>query len=285
MALLNSFTSGISAVKTFGKSLEVIGDNIANVNTTGFKGSRMTNQDNFSQTLERSSAGVAGAAGASGTNAMQVGGGTSVASISQQFTQGVLSTTGGPADLGVAGKGFFKVYNTESTEYLYTRAGDFRLDDAGHLLTNQGLKLVGATQTTGITIPPLNANKPLASYSIDNAGYIKAYYSGNTAPVKIDQILLTTFSDPNALERVSGNLLKNPGVNGADAGAAGAKLATAGATATQAGEIKQGTLELSNVDLTQQFSDLILAQRAFQAGSRIITVSDSVMEEIINLKR
>jgi flagellar hook protein FlgE len=74
-------------------------------------------------------------------------------------------------------------------------------------------------------------------------------------------------------------------VNGADAGAAGAKLATAGATATQAGEIKQGTLELSNVDLTQQFSDLILAQRAFQAGSRIITVSDSVMEEIINLKR
>ena len=285
MALLNSFTSGVSAVKTFGKSLEVIGDNIANVNTTGFKGSRMTNQDNFSQTLERSSAGVAGAAGASGTNAMQVGGGTSVASISQQFTQGVLSTTGGPADLGVAGKGFFKVYNTKSTEYLYTRAGDFRLDDAGHLLTNQGLKLVGATQTTGITIPPLNANKPLASYSIDNAGYIKAYYSGNTAPVAIDQILLTTFSDPNALERVSGNLLKNPGVNGANAGAAGATLATIGATATQAGEIKQGTLELSNVDLTQQFSDLILAQRAFQAGSRIITVSDSVMEEIINLKR
>ena len=287
MALLNSFNSGVSAVKTFSKSLEVIGDNIANVNTTGFKGSRVTNQDNFSETLEFSSSGAAnagGAGGAIGTNSMQIGSGTSVASISQQFTQGVLSTTGGPADLGVSGKGFFKVQNSATAEFFYTRAGDFRLDDTGKMLTNQGYQVMGAAGA--IVIPPQSGTSSLQSYSIDKAGYVKAYYSGTNTPTPIDQILLTTFANPNALQRESGNMLSNPGVaGGADGGAAGATLTAAGATSTQAGDIIQGTLELSNVDLTQQFSDLIVAQRAFQAGSRIITVSDSVMEEIVNLKR
>ncbi|MEI8292732.1 MAG: flagellar hook-basal body complex protein [bacterium] len=289
MALLNSFSSGVSAVKTFGKNLEVIGDNIANVNTTGFKGSRVTNQDNFSETLEYSSSGAAnagGAAGAVGTNSMQIGSGTSIASISQQFTQGVLSTTGGPADLGVSGKGFFKVLNSATNEYFYTRAGDFRLDDTGKMLTNQGYQLVGAAGP--IVIPPTSGTPPTAlqSYSIDKAGNVNAYYSGSTTATSIDQILLTTFANPNALQRESGNMLSNPGIaGGANGGAAGATIATAGPTATQAGDIIQGTLELSNVDLTQQFSDLIVAQRAFQAGSRVITVSDSVMEEIVNLKR
>jgi flagellar hook protein FlgE len=282
MALLNSLNSGVSAIKAFGKSLEVIGDNIANVNTTGFKGSKVQNEDNFSQTLAHSSAG--GTNPVNGTNAMQIGSGTSVASITQQFTQGVLSTTSGPADLGISGKGFFKVQNADTQEYFYTRAGDFRLDDTGQLLTTQGYNVQGAAGD--ITIPPLSAGNPLASYSIDNAGFVNAYYAGDSTPTACGQILLTTFANPNALERMSGNMLRNPGVaGGADGGAAGATLATAGATATKAGEIKQGTLELSNVDLTQEFSDLIIAQRSFQAGSRIITVSDSVMEEIVNLKR
>lgn len=254
MALLNSFTSGVSAVKTFGKSLEVIGDNIANVNTTGFKGSRMTNQDNFSQTFDAASAG--------GKNSMQVGGGTSVASISQKFTQGVLSTTGGPADLGIAGPGFFKVTDPVTTLSFYTRAGDFRLDDAGTLLTNSGLKVDGATTLLGVD-----------SYQIAKDGTINTFKAGVKG--NAGKINLFTFANPNALKREAGNLFSNFG------SAAGAE----NSGSTVKGDIIQGTLELSNVDLTQEFSDLILAQRAFQAGSRIITVSDSVMEEIVNLKR
>jgi flagellar hook protein FlgE len=255
MALLNSFTSGVSAVKTFGKSLEVIGDNIANVNSTGFKGSRMTNQDNFSQTFDAASAG--------GKNSMQVGGGTSVASISQKFTQGVLSTTGGPADLGIAGPGFFKVTDPVNTALsFYTRAGDFRLDDAGTLLTNSGLKVDGATTLLGVD-----------SYQIAKDGTINTFTAGVKGTA--GKINLFTFANPNALKREAGNLFSNFG------DAAGAE----NSGSTVKGDIIQGTLELSNVDLTQEFSDLILAQRAFQAGSRIITVSDSVMEEIINLKR
>ena len=279
MALLNSFNSGVSAVKTFGKSLEVIGDNIANVNTTGFKGSRVTNQDSFSETLTRSAPANGDVPGA---NTMQIGQGTSVASVTQRFTQGVLSTTGGPADLGVSGKGFFKVQNPETQDFYYTRAGDFRLDDAGNLLTNDGMNVMMGT--AAVVIPPTDGTIPLQSYKIDKNGEISAYYANGTAATTIGQILLTSFANPNALERISGNLLTNPGGEAGTAGAAGATEATA-ATATLYGDIIQGTLELSNVDLTQQFSDLIVAQRAFQAGSRVITVSDSVMEEIVNLKR
>jgi flagellar hook protein FlgE len=279
MALLNSFNSGVSAVKTFSKSLEVIGDNIANVNTTGFKGSRVTNQDNFSETLNRSAAANGDIPGA---NTMQIGQGTSVASVSQRFTQGVLSTTGGPADLGISGKGFFKVQNPETQEFLYTRAGDFRLDDLGNLLTNDGMNvMMGAGP---VVIPPVEGTNPLQSYRIDKNGEVSAYYANGTTATPIGQILLTSFANPNALERVSGNLLTNPGGEAGGVGAAGATEATA-ANATLFGDVIQGTLELSNVDLTQQFSDLIVAQRAFQAGSRVITVSDSVMEEIVNLKR
>jgi flagellar hook protein FlgE len=279
MALLNSFNSGVSAVKTFSKSLEVIGDNIANVNTTGFKGSRVTNQDSFSETLNRSAPANGDIPGA---NTMQIGQGTSVASVSQRFTQGVLSTTGGPADLGISGKGFFKVQDPETQNFYYTRAGDFRLDDTGNLLTNDGMNvMMGAGP---VVIPPAQGTNPLQSYKIDKNGEIAAYYANGTAATQIGQILLTSFANPNALERISGNLLNNPGGEAGGVGAAGATQATA-ANATLFGDIIQGTLELSNVDLTQQFSDLIVAQRAFQAGSRVITVSDSVMEEIVNLKR
>jgi flagellar hook protein FlgE len=281
MALLNSFNSGVAGIKTFSKSLEVIGDNIANVNTTGFKGSRVNNQDNFSQTLKFSSA--AGAAGG-GTNSMQIGTGSSVASISQQFTQGPLSTTGGPSDLGIAGKGFFKAQNTVTSEFFYTRAGDFKLDDTGKLLTNQGLSVMGVGNAP-ITIEPLDGTNPLQSYKIEKDGTVLAYYANGTAPVNKGQVMLTGFANPNALMRVGDNLLTNgTQTDGADAGPAGATAGAAG-TNNLYGDIIQGTLELSNVDLTQEFSDLIVAQRAFQANSRVITVSDSVMEEVVNLKR
>lgn len=280
MALLNSFNSGVAGIKTFSKSLEVIGDNIANVNSTGFKGSRVTNQDSFSETLKYSSA---GANDAGGTNAMQVGSGASVAAISQKFTQGALTTTGGSTDLGISGKGFFKV--KKGDEFFYTRAGDFRLDDQGNLLANGGANV---TDTAGaaIKIPQVSNNKPIQSFSINKDGTIKAYYADTATPTEVATIGLTSFANPNALMRVGDNLLSNGAqTDGGNGGAAGATSAADATTNLNYGEMIQGTLELSNVDLTQEFSDLIVAQRAFQANSRVITVSDSVMEEVVNLKR
>lgn len=275
MALLNSFNSGVAGIKTFSKSLEVIGDNIANVNTTGFKGSRVTNQDNFSQTLKFSTAaGAAGGAGG-GSNSMQIGTGSSVASITQQFTQGALTTTGSPADLGISGSGFFQVIDPSDNTTYVTRAGDFRVDDQGFLVTNQGFRVQGEGGDIQLTLKGEEGNE-LLSYSISPKGEVLEYYSDGNSEIT-NTIFLQEFQNPNALMRAGNNLFTNMDAAGpVDAAQAG----TAGL-----GQVIQGTLELSNVDLTQQFSDLIVAQRAFQANSRVITVSDSVMEEVVNLKR
>lgn len=282
MAISNSLNSGVAGMKTFSKSLEVIGDNIANVNSTGFKGSRVTNQDSFSETLRYSSAAGGTVAG---TNSMQIGSGSSVASITQKFTQGALSTTGGPTDLGISGKGFFRV-QSPAGEFFYTRAGDFKLDDLGNLITNSG-HFVTDTAENKITIPPEQNSKPLQSFRIDKNGEIYAYYADTTPPTTpVATIGLTSFANPNALMRIGDNLLSNGTVtDGSDDGPAGATAATTAAENLNFGDLIQGTLELSNVDLTQQFSDLILAQRGFQANSRVVTVSDSVLDEVVNLKR
>ena len=261
MAISNSLNSGVNGIKAFSKSLEVIGDNIANVNTTGFKGSRVTNQDSFSQTLREGNA---------ATNGMQVGSGTSVASISQKFTQGVLSTTGGPTDLGISGSAFFKV--NDGTNDFYTRAGDFRLDTTGNLVTNGGLN-VQTTAGAPVTITA-DAGKTLSSFTIDKNGTVKVLHTDGTSGTTPPVIGLFTVPNPNGLKREGDNLLSSNDASG-----------TPAAAAAGTSDIIQGTLELSNVDLTEQFSDLIVAQRSFQASSRIITVSDSVLEEVVNLKR
>lgn len=275
MALLNSFNSGVAGIKTFSKSLEVIGDNIANVNTTGFKGSRVTNQDNFSETLKFSSAGGAAGAAGGGSNAMQIGTGSSVASISQQFSQGALTTTGAPADLGITGSGFFQVIDPSDNTTYVTRAGDFRVDDQGFLVTNQGFQVQGEGGAIQLTLKG-EAGQELLSYSISPKGEIREFYSDGTSEVT-NTIFLQDFQNPNALMRAGNNLFTNMEAAGP---IAAAQAGTAGL-----GQVIQGSLELSNVDLTQQFSDLIVAQRAFQANSRVITVSDAVMEEVVNLKR
>jgi flagellar hook protein FlgE len=266
MAISNSLNSGVTAIKAFGKGLEVIGDNIANVNTTGFKGSRVTYQDSFSQTFQQASPSP------DSSPSIQIGSGTSVASISQQFTQGVLSTTGGPTDLGISGKGFFQVSDPVSTtDKFYTRAGDFRLSDTGDLVTNGGL-LVNDISGAKITIA---TPETIASMKVNNDGTIEVARTNGTIDTTKPQIGLFSFANPNALKREGDNLLSNKSL------AAGPNPPPLDATS----DIIQGTLELSNVDLTKEFSDLIVAQRSFQAGSRIITVSDSVLEEVVNLKR
>jgi flagellar hook protein FlgE len=266
MAISNSLNSGVTAVKAFGKGLEVIGDNIANVNTTGFKGSRATYQDSFSQTFQEASANP------TNSPSIQIGSGTSVASISQQFTQGVLSTTGGPTDLGISGKGFFKV--SDGTNVFYTRAGDFRLDDKGYLVTTGGLNVLDTTGTATAKIQISATPEKIASIKVNKNGTIDLAETDGKITPAIKTIGLFTLPNPNGLKREGDNLLSNV------TGAAGTEFQD-----NTSSDIIQGTLELSNVDLTKEFSDLIVAQRSFQAGSRIITVSDSVLEEVVNLKR
>ncbi len=289
MSLIGTLTSGVSALRTFSKGLEVIGNNIANVNTTGYKGSKATFEDSFSNTLRGSSP---SSATASNLSAVQVGTGVKLASINANFTQGGLSTTGVNTDLGVSGAGFFRVLNiTDNSEYV-TRAGDFRIDDQGYLVTNKGYRVQGlvggssaaAPSTVGsirLGTPP--AGTQLQSFSFNRQGNLVEFYSDGSSAVT-NRVLLQNFQDPSALQRTGDNLFTGMANAGPVGGLA---LATTGngPGSNGLGTIEGGTLELSNVDLTEQFANMITTQRSFQASSRIVTVSDQVLEEVVNLKR
>ena len=140
-------TSGVSALKSFTRGIEVIANNIANVNTTAFKASRVDYSDSFSNLLKQSSVSPSGSSGSNQTSS-QVGTGVQVGAISSRFTQGQLNTTGITTDLGIVGEGFFKVEDTINNVSLATRAGNFRLDDRSYMVNPQGFRLQGLTGGT-----------------------------------------------------------------------------------------------------------------------------------------
>jgi flagellar hook protein FlgE len=289
MALIGTLTTGVSALTTFSKALDVIGNNIANVNTTGYKGSSASFAESFSNTLR-------GSAPSNGTqssqSSIQVGTGVQLAGIATNFSQGALNSTGNTTDLGLSGNGFFIVKDATGGQQFATRDGQFRIDDNGFLVTQSGMRvqgLVGGSAATplGTTVgdiqigqnPP--AGTSLQSISIDTGGNVVEFYSDGTSATT-NRVQLQNFSDTSALMRQGDNLYT--GLNAAGAVGGGILAGNNNPGTAGLGNIQAGTLEQSNVDLTQQFSDLITAQRSFQAGSRLITVSDTVLEDVVNLK-
>lgn len=289
MSLIGTLTSGVSAMRTFTKDLEVIGNNIANVNTTAYKGSAARVQESFSNTLRASAPSTSTS---SNLSSIQVGTGVKLGSINANFTQGALSTTGVTTDLGISGNGFFRVLNpTDNSEYV-TRAGDFRVDDQGYLVTSNGYRVQGLTGGTsgsapsalgGIRLGTPPAGTELQSFTFDRKGNLVEFYSDGSSVVT-NRVLLQNFQDPTALQRAGDNLFSGM----ANAGPVGGLALTAagnGPGENGLGAIEAGTLELSNVDLTEQFANMISTQRSFQASSRVITVSDQILEDVVNLKR
>ncbi len=286
MALIGTLTSGVSALRTFSKGLEVIGNNIANINTTGYKSSQATFAESFSNTL-RGSAPSNGTA--SSQPGLQIGTGVQLASISTNFTQGALSSTGVTTDLGISGRGFFVVQDATSGNTYATRDGSFRIDDNGYIVTQGGLRvrgLTGAVPPTALGDIRVGQNNPagaeLQSISIDRQGNLVEFYSDGTSATT-NKFQLQNFNDTSALTREGNNLYSSLEAAGPVGGGILAGNNDPGSDGL--GNVQSGTLESSNVDLTGQFSDLITTQRSFQAGSRLITVSDTVLEDIVNLKR
>jgi flagellar hook protein FlgE len=144
MALIGSLNSGISALRNFARGLEVIGNNIANVNSTAYKGSRTKYTDSFSQFLKQAATAPTDGEG-SNAPAAQIGLGVQISGIQTSFLQGGLTTTGQTTDLAISGAGFFQVRNSQNNQYFATRAGDFRTDDRGYITTNDGYRLQGLT--------------------------------------------------------------------------------------------------------------------------------------------
>lgn len=326
MALIGTLGSGVSALRSFVKGLEVIGNNITNVNTTGFKSSQAQYADSFSNILQRS---APSNGTASNTSTVAVGTGVRLSSITSRFSQGELSSTGQQTDLGVSGSGFFLVRDPQSGSQFVTRAGDFRVDDQGFLVTQQGFRVQGladgstaydatvsggslvftATNVSPSTVGDVRMNVDLSigagltnstggaftnlqvsaaaprlqSFTIDQNGNAVAFMS-NGDSFNRGRVLLQGFSDPSALVKEGNNLysgMSNAGaISGLTLSSANNSPGTSGL-----GHIQSGTLELSNVDLTEEFANMITTQRSFQAGSRLVTVSDTVLQDIVDLKR
>ncbi|MNW23609.1 Flagellar basal-body rod protein FlgG [compost metagenome] len=272
--MLRSMYSGVSGMKGFQTKLDVIGNNIANVNTTGFKGSRVMFKDILSQTT--TGAGGPDGTDVAGTNAKQVGLGMSISSIDTLHLAGSAMTTNNPTDLRINGDGFFlvKLNGDQDVPYL-TRAGDFHLDANRNLVTSDGFFVVD------IGGAPITIGEDTTSFSIQQDGQIVEVVDGVAGVTS--QIGLGMVVNPEGLEKIGGSLYRmtvNANPDGEMAEFFGGNDAEAGT-----GAIIAGQLEMSNVELTSEFTEMIVAQRGFQANSRIITTSDEILQEVVNLKR
>ena len=287
MSLIGSLSSGVTGLQTFSKDLEVIGNNIANVNTTAYKSSQLAFSENFSNTLRTSQPATATT---SNVLAAQIGTGVRLSGVNTNYNQGALASTGQSTDIGISGEGYFIVRDasqgtdlTDSLAYA-TRVGNFRWDDKGYLVTQAGMRVqdvLGAD--VQLAAPPAGA--ALQSVSINRAGSVIEFFTdGTNNSATAQQIGLMTFPQQGALMNRGNGLFD--GFAAAGVTTPLALTAAANTPGTNAlGTVESGTLEQSNVDLTSEFANMITAQRSFQANARVVTVSDTLLDDIVNLKR
>ncbi|MCW2950782.1 MAG: flgG [Thermoleophilia bacterium] len=294
--MLRSMYTAISGLRNHQSMLDTVANNIANVNTTAFKGSNTAFKTLLSQTM--SGAGAPSAM-LGGTNAKQVGLGMTIDSVTQNFTQGNLQTTGVGTDIAISGDGFFQVTNdptgataTPITGAIqYMRAGNFKFDANGTLVTSDGSFVLGyGVDPAGLalvppTYTPLKTNFSVIDFNpatqsdplIGNDGTVTV--ADPTAPggrATIGYLALARFSNPSGLHEDGANKWSeslNSGTPVVDQ-----------PTLNGEGELGVGYLEMSNVDLATEFTEMIKAQRGFQANSRVITTSDEILQELVNLK-
>lgn len=346
--MLRSLYSGISGMKVNQTKLDVIGNNLANVSTTAFKGSRVNFSTTISQTL-----GSASAASDSlgGVNGKQVGLGAQIASIDKIMSQGSMQSTSRSLDVAVDGSGYFMVATgpaltgdadaitikdngvenmPANNSVAYTRDGSFVLDNEGNLLTSKGYRVLGFAMQTkdpvngtdidniendgkvlyvesnnqtkaidnklvSLKIPDkvvklseqggqrVETEVAVKSFNISSDGLITGVLETGEITA-LGQIAMSSFKNEVGLTDIGNNMYEPSGSSGAAIISSG-KNSTAGRNSSGYGDILQGYLEMSGVDMAEQFTDMIVATKAFQAAGKTITTGDEILSEIINLKR
>lgn len=269
--MMRAIYSGVTGLRNHQIRMDVIGNNIANINTAGFKTSRVVFEDLYSQTIKPA---AAPGNDLGGTNPRQVGLGMTIATIDIMHTRTSSQYTGVPFDLSIEGDGFFVV--RDGNQEYYTRAGNFYTDGDNNLVNGNGLIVQSynsVTKTRADIKIPDNYN----SISIDRNGNILGINDATGVKEVIGQICIANFNNQNALEKVGQNLYQ------ANLNTGNPKICNPGENGTAL--LNAGSLEMSNVDLASEFTDMIITQRGFQANSRIITTTDQMLEELVNLKR
>lgn len=245
-------------------NVDTIAHNLANVNTTGFKKSRAEFQDLMYQTLKASGASLNQSLRE--TNEIQVGTGSAPAATQKSFAQGDLQTTTNPFDLAISGEGFFQIRRPDGT-MAYSRDGAFKLSADGTIVTS-----LGYVMEPGITI-----TSDTKDVSISRDGVIEARESGSDSPTRIAQIELARFVNVAGLKAIGNNLFVETSASGQPI------VGTPGSEGF--GEIQQGYLEASNVDVVEEMVNMIVAQRAYEINSKTIKTVEDMLQMANNLKR
>lgn len=243
-------------------NVDVISNNLANVNTTGFKKVRSDFQDLMYQTMRQ--AGSSSGPDSQLPTGIQLGHGVRQVATQKIYTQGSFQATGNSLDVAIEGEGFFQITLPDGT-LAFTRDGSFKRDSQGRIVTSEGYPLA-----PGFTIPD-NAT----DVSISSDGLISATVNG--ASQQIGQIQLARFVNPAGLDSVGRNLLK-------ETDASGARVENNPGT-EGTGTLVQKYLEMSNVQVVDEMVNMIIAQRAYEVNSKAVTTSDQMLETANNLKR
>jgi flagellar basal-body rod protein FlgG len=261
MRSLFTAATGMEAQKL---NIDVIANNLANVNTTGFKKSRADFQDLMYQTLR-----TPGAPSGEGTiipSGIQVGLGVKPVAIQKIFLQGDFVQTGNNLDMVIEGNGFFQILTPDGTT-AYSRAGAFKLDNDGRIVNSDGYPL-----EPNITIPTNAVN-----ISISTDGKISVVQAGSSVPTEVGQIELAKFINPGGLISLGRNLFLNSEASGD---------AITGNPATNGmGTISQGFIENSNVNVVEEMVNMIVSQRAYEVNSKAVQASDEMLQVANNLKK
>ena len=253
-----------SGMKAQQMQVDTIANNIANVNTAGFKKSRLAFKSLLYQTVREP--GATSANGQQDATGLQIGSGTEISSSQKIFAQGNLEQTGGQLDLAIEGEGFFAV-TTGSGERFLTRNGNFRLDATGRVVTPEGYPL-----EPNITLP-----QDITGFSISRDGTLTTYESENDLGRQSGTIELLRVANPSGLKAQGGNYFTETQSSGVPQ--------TVQAGENGAGEIIQGALERSNVETVNELVGLIVAQRNYEVNSRAIRVSDEMLQQVNQLIR
>jgi len=262
--MVGALWTGISGLQGQQKALDNESNNIANVNTIGFKKGRAEFADLMYQVMEY--AGTSTSDTTKSPTGIEVGLGVRATSVNKIFSEGALKQTDNQLDIAITGKGFFKMQLPDGTE-VYSRNGAFKVDDNGTIVNSDGYKLVPE-----VVIPPDATN-----ISIGTDGIVTVIQPGQTQATQIGQITTTNFVNPAGLHSIGDNLYLETDSSGQPV------EGTPGLDGL--GVLRQGFVEQSNVELVVELTDLITGQRAYDSNSKVITTSDEMLQTVNQLKR
>jgi flagellar basal-body rod protein FlgG len=261
MRALRTAATGMAAQQL---NVEVISNNIANMNTVGFKKQRAEFQDMLYENVVRMGV-QSSSTGTVVPTGVQVGSGVKAGSVYRITTQGSTTQTGNKFDLAISGRGFFTV-QMPTGETAYTRAGNFSVNQVGQMVTAQGY----------VVQPAINIPQDAADVSISADGQVSVTTAGQTQPQIVGQLQIANFFNEAGLEAIGDNLLMESGASGpAQIGAPGAN---------GFGRLQQGYTEASNVDAVSEVTALIVAQRAYEMNSKVVNAADQMLAATSNLK-